>query len=297
MTATPKGKRKNRRIIIGAVLVLLAASLGLNIYFAFFREFDSYLQDTDEIYVMESGILRNNLEFAEGEDFAFRYDFENEEYPRLIAAYGIDKIAGEGSGFEKALRLMNEFAPRLTHKSNYDNHVDMNAMALLEYSLNDRSRGINCRSKAQILNEMCLALGIYARKVWILPYSAYDTDCHVVNEVWDDTRGKWIMLDITNNEYWVDGNGEPLSVLEIRRKGALREFCTPVEAGDSLSDLAALRKKHTAEFLYIMKNMVYTQYCSVNTVGEGKPIRVLLMKNAEANELAVSPDCCERKPY
>ena len=81
MTAAPKGKRKNRRIIIGAVLVLLAASLGLNIYFAFFREFDSYLQDTDEIYVMESGILRNNLEFAEGEDFAFRYDLKTKNIP------------------------------------------------------------------------------------------------------------------------------------------------------------------------------------------------------------------------
>lgn len=298
MTAAPKAQKGNRRIIvIVIVLVLLAASIGLNIYYAFFREFDSYLQDTDEIYLMEAGILRNNRDFAEGEDYEFRYDFENEEYPQLTAAYGIDKIAGEGSEFEKALRLMNEFAPRLTHKSNYDNHVDMNAMALLEYSLNDRNCGINCRSKAQILNEMCLALGIYARKVWILPFSRYDTDCHVVNEVWDTARGKWIMLDITNNEYWVDENGTPLSVLEVRRKAALMEFCTPVEAGDSLSDLQSLRKKHIGEFLYIIKNMACIQYCSINTVGEGRPIVNLSPVGFDAgNSPAVSLQSCERQP-
>ena len=46
-----------------------------------------------------------------------------------------------------------------------------------------------------------LALGIYARKVWIMPNSGYDSDCHVVNEVWDSTLNKWVMLDITNNQY------------------------------------------------------------------------------------------------
>lgn len=79
-------------------------------------------------------------------------------------------------------------------------------LALLAYSLDNNSHGINCRSKAQILNEMCLALGIYARKVWIMPSSMYDTDCHVVNEVWDTALQKWVMLDVTNNQYWVDEN-------------------------------------------------------------------------------------------
>ena len=290
-------KRKKTQIIIIVILaVLLLASLAQNVY-CYFWGFDSYLQNTGEIYTMEAGILRNNLEFQPGEDLEIRYDFDHEEYPVLISRYGIDKTAGEGSEFDKALRLMNQYAPRLTHKSNYDNHVEMSAAALLEYSLDKKDHGINCRSKAQILNEMCLSLGIYARKVWIMPYSGYDSDCHVVNEVWDSRLGKWVMLDITQNQYWVDENGTPLSVIEIRNKGAMREFCTPVEAGDNLTDLKVLKEKHIGEFLYIMKNMVYMQYCSEYTVGEAKPFYTLLPTGLDPKEMPViSLQASEQSP-
>lgn len=293
----PKAKKKKWKIAVTSVMILLlAASIAQNVWY-YFWGLDSYLQKTDEIYLMEAGILRNNLEFEAGEDLAFQYDFDQEEYPELIQVYGIDRIAGDGSEFEKAQRLMNAFAPRLTHKSDYDNHVEMSAMALMKYSLDKKDSGINCRGKAQILNEMCLALGIYARKVWIMPYSGYDTDCHVVNEVWDSKLSKWVMLDITNNQYWVDESGTPLSVLEIRQKGAMREFCTPVEMGDKLGDWKALQTKHIGEFLYIMKNMVYTEYCSAYTVGEVKPYYGLFPKGIDPKGLPrVSLQACEKPP-
>ena len=109
---------------------------------------------------MEAGILRNNLEFADGEELTISYDFDNDDYDMLIEKYKIAEIAGEGSEFDRAVRLMDEFAPRLTHNSYYDNHIEMNALNLLQYSLNNKKQGINCRGKAQILNEMCLALDI-----------------------------------------------------------------------------------------------------------------------------------------
>ena len=118
-------KRKSwKNIAIVIMAVLLAASIALNVW-NYFWGFDSYLQGTDEIYRMEAGILRNNMEFMAGENLEIQYDFDHKDYPELIAAYGIDRIAGEGSEFEKALRLMNEYAPRLKHKSDYDNHVEM----------------------------------------------------------------------------------------------------------------------------------------------------------------------------
>lgn len=260
-------KKITARLPLIIMAVLLAVSVGINIYLCF-SGFDSYLQDTSEIYIMEAGILKNNLIFHDGDEYTFTYDFQNEEYPLLIEKYKIDKTAGEGSEFDRAVRLMNEYAPRLTHKSNYDNSIEMNALSLLEHSLDNSGNGINCRSKAQILNEMCLALGIYSRKVWILPNSGYDTDCHVVNEIWDSGLNKWVMLDITNNEYWIDEKGTPLSVVEIREKGANMEFCTPVCEGDSLSNPEALKEKHTGDFLYIMKNMLYFYACDEQTTGE-----------------------------
>ena len=261
--------KKWRVMIFVIVCIMLAASICQNIwYYCYSGSWDSYLQDTDEIYVMESGILKQNENYKAGEDIKIEYDFSNAEYRQLIDKYGIDKTAGEGSELERALRLMDEYSPRLKHMCNYDNHIEINAMSLLEYSLDNNEHGINCRCKAQILNEMCMALGIYSRKVWIMPYSEYDTDCHVVNEVWDSSLNKWVMLDITNNQYWVDENGTPLSITEIREKGANQEFCTPIQPGDTLTDVKALKQKYIAEYLYIMKNMVYICCCENQTVGE-----------------------------
>lgn len=289
--------RKKIAVICAVVLAVgLCVSVGFNIYQAFWG-FDSYLQSTDEIYIMEAGILRNNLEFAEGVDVGIQYDFTHESYERLKSEYNIEGTAKGDSEFEKALSLMNEYAPRLTHESNYDNHVPMNALDLLEYSLDNKKQGINCRSKAQILNEMCLALGIYARKVWIMPYSRYDGDCHVVNEVWDSKYNKWIMLDITNNEYWVDESGKPLSVIEIREKAAMCEFCTPVAPGDSTADLQKLKERYIGDFLYIVKNMAYMEYCTEYSAGEGNDIYLLFPeKIATSYEFIISKSSIERAP-
>ncbi|MDE6518887.1 MAG: hypothetical protein K2K91_00285 [Ruminococcus sp.] len=285
-----------KNILYIVLSVALLASIGINIYQAFFDD-ESYLQNTEEIYIMESGILYNNLEFSDGEEIELTYDFSNDDYTILKEKYNLEKIAENGSEFEKAMHLMNEFAPRLTHKSNYDNHIETRALSLLEYSLNKKSCGINCRAKAQILNEMCLSLGIFSRKVWLMPNSRYDNDCHVVNEVWDSTLNKWVMLDITNNEYWIDENGEPLSVLEIRTKGANQEFCTPVAIGEETKDVQTLKEKNIDDFLYIMKNMVYIEYLNNYTVGENETIYLLFPENLKTDyEYIISENSVSRPP-
>ena len=294
-------KLNRKKLLVGIGLAILIAglitSIVFNILFALFP-YSSYLQNMDQIYTMEAGILKNNLDFADGEELIISYDFDNKDYDILIEKYNIAKIAGEDSEFDKALRLMNEFAPRLTHNSYYDNHIEMNALDLLQYSLNNKKQGINCRAKAQVLNEMCLALNIYSRKVWIMPNSGYDNDCHVVNEVWDSQRNKWIMLDITNNEYWVDENCTPLSILEIRTKGAKREFCTPVQAGDKLNNLQKLKSKYYSDFLYIMKNMTYMEYCVDYGVGESDNIYLLFPKNLNTSyEFIMSESSVINAPY
>ncbi|MBR5490099.1 MAG: transglutaminase domain-containing protein [Oscillospiraceae bacterium] len=264
------------------MVLLLLISLGFNIFPALLNNI-SYLQKPYEIYIMEAGILKNNLSFEEGEDITISYDFTHGDYAQLISKYGIDTIAGEGTELERAMRLMDEYAPRLTHKSDYDNSIEMRALPLLEHSLDNKSKGINCRSKAQILNEMCLALGIYSRKVWIMPNSPYDGDCHVVNEIWDSSLNKWVMLDITNNQYWIDEFGTPLSVLEIREKGAMQEFCTPVQPGDNMDNPEKLKNKYAHNFIYIMKNMAYTEYLDYSGVSENANIWLLFPENLDTN--------------
>ena len=146
------------------------------------------------------------------------------EYADLLKKYPFEKIAGKGTDLQRAIRVLKYLSPKLTHSPWYDGHVDCNALALLYFSLDKPEQGINCLNKAKILEEVCLALGIYARRVRFLPYSPFDFDCHVVTEIYDRTQEKWCMLDPTTNGYLVDEKGTILSLLEARERMADTRF-------------------------------------------------------------------------
>ncbi len=221
----------------------------------------------DELNIF-SGILFNNSKFAKGTEDIIFYDFDCIEYDILKKQYGIQNIAGDGTAFEKAIRLTQYFAVRLTHNGNFNNSINCNAIDLLKYSLNNPSCGINCVNKSKILQECCLALGIYARRVWLMPYSPYDEDNHVVTEIYDDKLQKWIMIDVSSNGYFVDDSGMPLSVLEIRRRFAMKEWCnftkTISEYNKVFSDLEAETLYYNR---YFAKNSFYYYVEQINTFG------------------------------
>ena len=205
-------------------------------------------------YMINRGILKANIEFEKGKEDEITYDFKCPEYQKLIEKYSLKKIAGKGSDFEKAKRLLAHFSKRLKHDSMYDNHIPCNSLDLLEYSYENKEHGINCLNKSKILAELCLALGIKARRIIIMPYSIYDLDNHVVTEIFDTNLNKWIMLDPSNNSYFIDEKGIPLSMPEIRNKFAENEFITFVHTSDKLDDLEKLSKKYLSENWYICKN-------------------------------------------
>ena len=138
-------------------------------------------EETEVLYNVYRGILRNNRSFQPGKSTAVEYRMDCPEYD-LLKKYPFEKIAGKGTDLQRAIRVLKYLSPKLTHSPWYDGHVDCNALALLDYSLDKPEQGINCLNKAKILEEVCLALGIYARRVRFLPYSPFDFDCHVVTE-------------------------------------------------------------------------------------------------------------------
>ena len=214
------------------------------------------------------GILVNYSDFQSGDIKDIVYDFSCPKYQELINRYHIDEIAGKGSDFVRAKRLLNYLAPRLTHESNYDNHIECNSLKLLEYSLNNPKQGINCLNKSKILTECCLALGIYARRVIILPYSPYDFDNHVVTEIFDRKMNKWIMLDPTTNGYFIDENKTPLSMLEIRNKFKDLVFTTFVDVSKPIGDIKKKKEKYYQLNNYICKNCFCFILESYNGFGE-----------------------------
>ena len=228
------------------------------------------LQIQKNLFDIYSGILFNNQEFAgSGEKAEISYDFGCPEYKALIEKYGIDQIAGEGSAFERAVRLLHWMSPRLTHKSDYDNHVSCNALDLLDYSLDNPEQGINCVNKAKILAECCLALGIYARRVHLMPYSPYDGDNHVVTEIYAPENGGWIMLDPSMDGYLIDEAGQPLSVLAMREKFALQAPVSFAVCEEEKTDIQKLRDLHMEDNAYYCKNLFRIGVDSYNGFGSG----------------------------
>ncbi|MBQ2881133.1 MAG: hypothetical protein IJE40_02590 [Clostridia bacterium] len=215
-----------------------------------------------------SGILFHNQEFEQGNMEKNIYEFDCPEYEELRNKYGLAEIAGKGGDFVRAKRILHYLAPRLTHSSWYDNHIECNALRLLEYSLDNPEQGINCLNKSKILVECCMSLGIFARRIRIMPFSPYDFDNHVVAEIYDRTLEKWIMLDPTADGYFIDEKKKPLSLLEMRSKFANADFVTFVLSTDSLKDIQKLRTKHIDINMYISKNLFYFQSEKYSTFGE-----------------------------
>ena len=117
-------------------------------------------EETEGLYNVYRGILRNNRSFQPGKSTAVEYRMDCPEYADLLKKYPFEKIAGKGTDLQRAIRVLKYLSPKLTHSPWYDGHVDCNALALLDYSLDKPDQGINCLNKAKILEEVCLALGI-----------------------------------------------------------------------------------------------------------------------------------------
>lgn len=203
---------------------------------------------------IEKGILLMYPDFKCEANKEIQYDFDCKEYEVLKSKYKIKKIAGKGSDFERAKRLLNYFSPRLKHNSYYDNHIECNSLALLEYSFGKPEHGINCLNKAKIFSEVCLAVGIKARRVVIYPLSPYDLDNHVVTEIFDKDSNKWIMMDPTTQGLFIGKDGEPLSMLGIRNNFANNEFVTFIKGNEKVEDTGKLKDKYLYKNWYICKN-------------------------------------------
>ena len=239
-----------------------------------------------------SGCLFNAPELGSGEDVKLEYRFDCPEFQELRQRYPIEKAAGRGGDFQRALRLCRYLAPRLEHKSDYDNHVPCNSLALLDYCFEKSGVGINCLNKAKVLAECCLALGIYARRAGGMPCSPYDGDNHVVTEVFDRQSGKWMALDPTYGSYFSDGK-EPLNCLELRTAFGEGRPVSAVLNRQTPADIRALQRRNAGINWYYAKNSHWFFFDTVSAFGvpedsvqvyvtpEGFDVRRWMTRNAE----------------
>lgn len=219
-----------------------------------------------EVY---SGILFNSSRFEMGQEVTCFYDFTEKKYEKLKSRYPISEVAGKGGDFERALRLCKWLAANLAHRGDFSltQDIEINSISLLDYAFGNREHGINCVCKAKILVECCLALGIFARRIGLYPNSPFDTDNHVVAEIYDRKRKKWIMLDPTSGGYFTDGKN-PLSCLEMRENFACSAGGSVVLPRQSATNLEELSERNLSWNFYYAKNCYYMSVETASGFGE-----------------------------
>ena len=136
---------------------------------------------------------------------------EIRDYFRLDTLYDAD-----ADSWTKALAIGKFVASNIPHDNQDEWPKHVNAIGLWEYT-KDVAPAFNCRLHSILSFELILAAGMDARYVTCLPEDEYDSDCHVVNEVWLPELGKWAMIDTDmDGNYATDLDGTPLSLREIR---------------------------------------------------------------------------------
>ena len=136
---------------------------------------------------------------------------EIRDYFRLDTLYDAD-----ADSWTKALAIGKFVASNIPHDNQDEWPKHVNAIGLWEYT-KDVAPAFNCRLHSLLSFELFLAAGLDARYVTCLPEDEYDSDCHVVNEVWLPELGKWAMIDTDMDGNYATGlDGTPLSLREIR---------------------------------------------------------------------------------
>ena len=191
------------------------------------------------------------------DDCIFSYDFNAPEYEKLKTKYRIDEVAGTGSELEKALRLMEWCSNNVLHNGGTKDveFIPKTSGDILDYAFGKgREYGVYCRLQAIVFTECCLALGIKSRILHCLPFSPNDFDTHVVSMVYISDLKKWVMLDASNNRYFLDPQDNILSPMEIRTKLAFNEHIRCNVPDDNY-------------MTYMAKNMFYFKSLQYNTYG------------------------------
>lgn len=191
------------------------------------------------------------------DEYAFSYDYNAPEYDNLRMKYRIDKVAGNGSELDKALNLMQWCSENVLHNGGTKDveFIPKTSVDILDYAFQKgREYGVYCRLQAIVFTECCLALGIKSRILHCLPFSPNDFDTHVVSMVYISDMAKWIMLDASNNRYFVNSDKTILSPMEIRSKLAYNDNIECNVPDDNYK-------------MYMAKNMFYFKSPQINTFG------------------------------
>jgi len=175
--------------------------------------------------------LRNSEQagpYPEGPDGGWRQEFTClPVHEKLLKAYKLDEIAGQGATFTRALRLMGWLSAHTWYNgmSIWDARLPDDGLKILRYACDKPFlRCINCRHKAIALADCLRAVGMAAMPVGFCNYTyrpgeenVIPTPNHLAVHLWLPEESRWVMLDPSFNSYASDEKGRALNLIEIQK--------------------------------------------------------------------------------
>ena len=240
------------------LLVVLAAALSLWPYF----------KDSAELVRMRNALLIDFVETpgfdwapaAMPADFAWERAAASAAFSARVQGLHLEQQPGD---WERALAigrhlLQNRIHPE-THGTAIQSDLEQTYAAIL-----GSGKGY-CADFSDVYNAMALAAGLKVR-TWAFSFEGFGGRGHIFNEVWDERHGRWLMLDVANNFYPVDGAGRPMSGLEyrerlLRAEGPPRTVVIEPRATTGFVDAAAAAqyfRRGQHQWFMLWGNAVYT---------------------------------------
>lgn len=148
----------------------------------------------------------------------FHYQSANQQNLTEVKTYfKLDSIAGNVDEISKLINVMLYVTNNIKYDGSNWALCEFDAIDFYNY-YKTTGKGINCRHKAMMLNEMYLSLGFKSRYITCMPKDDKDPDCHVINCVYSETLGKWLWMDASHGIYVTDENNSMLSIEEVRAR-------------------------------------------------------------------------------
>jgi hypothetical protein len=221
-------------------------------------------------YLMHIGALKvfDDFSYSNCKNFAIEHDIPNNQYLTLKEKYNIEEIAGTGDDFSKAVNLLRWVHNNILHNGGATDveFVPKNSLSILNYSFGKGVEfGVYCRLQAIVFTECCLSLGLAARTIHCLPFSPNDFESHVVSMVYINELKKWVLFDSSNNAYFMNKEGVPLSPLEARESLGNDDVAVSSDLWPSSNtDINSKIKNYKN---YMAKNLFYMKFSKFNTFG------------------------------
>ena len=201
------------------------------------------------------------------------YNSESKSLELFREKYGIDKIAGDGTDFSKAVKIMRWIYDNVLHCGGCIdfNTIPKDPISIMDYSFGKDwdKNGVYCGHQAVVFAECCRSVGLEARVINGLPFSPCDFDNHVMVMAYLDELSKWVLFDQSNNAYFTDKNGVALSPLEARHLFGIDEILVSEDLQPF--EKVLFKEKVDPYKEYIAKNLFYIKFWSYNTLNIDLP--------------------------